>query len=72
MTNKRQINTQMQAIVRRQNIFTAIVSKFKLQSYNKSIHHGITSKKATKKMTQHTIDQFTNLLENTQNNIYNL
>ena len=47
MTNKRHVNTQMQAIVRRQNIFTAFMSKSR---YNNT-YHGITSKKAKKKMT---------------------
>ncbi|GBC03319.1 hypothetical protein RclHR1_05070003 [Rhizophagus clarus] len=65
MTNKRHVNTQMQAIVQRQNIFTTL-SKFQLWSYNNKCH-GITSKKPTEQMTQHTIDQIINQLRNNQN-----
>ncbi|GES84109.1 hypothetical protein GLOIN_2v1783703 [Rhizophagus clarus] len=66
MTNKRQINKQMQAIVRHQNIMT-LIQKLQSRSYNTNIHHGKISKKFIKQLTQHTIDQVIDQLKNTQN-----
>ncbi|GES82464.1 hypothetical protein GLOIN_2v1488090 [Rhizophagus clarus] len=66
MTNKCQINKQMQAIVRHQNIMT-LIQKLQSRSYNTNIHHGKISKKFIKQLTQHTIDQVIDQLKNTQN-----
>jgi hypothetical protein len=44
-----------------------LTSKRQSPSYNNSIHNGITSKKFSKRMTQHTIDQTINQLRNTSN-----
>ncbi|RGB22249.1 hypothetical protein C1646_776410 [Rhizophagus diaphanus] len=72
MTNKRLVNTQMQAIVRRQNIFVTFISKLRSHPCRNSIYHGITSKKPKMQLTQHTINQVVDQLKNTQdlNNLW--
>ncbi|PKY54771.1 hypothetical protein RhiirA4_473765, partial [Rhizophagus irregularis] len=72
MTNKRLVNTQMQAIVRHQNIFATFISKLRSHSCHNNIYHGITSKKPKKQLTQHTINQVVDQLKNTQelNNLW--
>ncbi|CAG8621007.1 19495_t:CDS:2, partial [Racocetra persica] len=57
ITNKCNINTQMQSTVTQQNVFTLLVSKFQSRPNNSSVY-GITANKAIRKMTQHTIDQY--------------
>ncbi|KAF0551138.1 hypothetical protein F8M41_023556 [Gigaspora margarita] len=64
MTNKHNINIQMQAIVTRQNIFMSFVSRSRSKS---GLYQGITSKKAIKQMILHTVDQTINQLPNADN-----
>ncbi|CAB5362887.1 unnamed protein product [Rhizophagus irregularis] len=56
----------MQAIVRRQNIFSFLISRIYSRSYS-NICYGIITKKCIKQMTQHTIYQVIQEIENTNN-----